>query len=120
MKNYFENTTHKFIVTKKEVNNNKTLLPSVLYNKMESIAIESLSSIKENTDIKQNLFKLNLLKNAFLKDQLRIIHKIQKLNKHEILFIITVEKYTKDVTETICNAQFGYTLKNKNILELAS
>jgi len=120
MKNTFQNTTYNFTVTKKEVNNNKTLLPSVLYDRMESTAIQSLSAIKEHTVIKQNLFKLNLLKNAFLKDQLTITHKIQKLNKHEILFTVLVEKENRDVTEVICNAQFGYTLTNKDILNLAS
>ncbi|MFC2109466.1 hypothetical protein ACFLRU_03670 [Bacteroidota bacterium] len=111
---------YSYTVTKKDVNENKALLPNVLFNTMESTAMKSLVSIKDHLNVDQNLFKLNLLKNAYLKDHLKITHKVQKLNKEEIILHIFVFKEHKKELEIICDATFGYTFKENTNLNLAS
>lgn len=112
--------TYSFNITKSEVNKYKTLLPSVLYTKMESTAKQFLKSIEEHKEIQQYLFKLNVLQNAYLKDRLKITHTIQKLNEHEVLFTVLVNKENSTTKDIICNATFGFTIKDKVSLHQAS
>jgi hypothetical protein len=112
--------TYSFNITKSEVNKYKTLLPSVLYTKMESTAKQFLKSIEEHKEIQQYLFKLNVLQNAYLKDKLKITHTIQKLNEHEVLFTVLVNKENSPTKDIICNATFGFTIKDKVSLHQAS
>lgn len=110
---------YRFKISKNDVNNNKKLLPYVLYETMESTVIESLKPIKDSLNINNNLFKLHLLKNAELNDDLIIRHKVEKFNHKEILLNILVYKNSNENLEMICNATFGYYLNNPK-LELAS
>lgn len=113
-----QQNTYSFNITKSDVYNNKTLSPSVLYQKMESTAKQFLKSIEEHKNIQQHLFKLNILQNAYLRDRLKITHTIQKLNEQEVLFKVLVNKESNN--ELICNATFGFTIKDKIDLDLAS
>jgi hypothetical protein len=110
---------YRFKITKKDVNGKKKLLPFVLYETMESTAMESLSPIKDTLNFNNNLFKLYLLKNAELNDELIITHKVERFNNKEILLKILVYKSTNDQLDVICNATFGYNINNHN-LDLAS
>lgn len=115
-----QTNTYSFNIAKNDVNNKKALLPSVLYDKMESTAKQFLKGIEEHKNIQQHLFKLNVLQHAFLKDRLKITHTIQKLNEQEILFTVLVHKENSASKEIICNATFGFKIKDKDNLELAS
>ncbi|WP_139958043.1 hypothetical protein [Flavicella sediminum] len=111
---------YSYTVTKKDVNKNKVLLPNVLYNTMESTAINSLASIKDALHVDQHLFKLHILKNAYLKDSLKLTPKIQKLNREEVLLHIYVYKEIKNELEIICEATFGFKFKENVSLNIAS
>lgn len=115
-----QTNTYSFSITKSEVNEFRTLLPSVLYTKMESTAKQFLKSIEEHKNIQQHLFKLNVLQNAYLKDRLKITHTIQKLNEQEVLFTVLVNKENSITKDIICNATFGFSIKDKIDLNLAS
>tara|TARA_B100000809_G_scaffold266776_2_gene331485 strand:- start:32447 stop:32812 length:366 start_codon:yes stop_codon:yes gene_type:complete len=113
-----QQNTYSFNITKSEVNKNKTLLPSILYQKMEATAKQFLKSIAAHKNIQQHFFKLNMLQNAYLKDRLKITHTIQKLNEQEIFFTVLVNKENSHSKDIICNATFGFTLKDKINLHL--
>ena len=115
-----QRNTYTFTITKSDVNEYKRLLPSVLYTKMESTAKQSLKSIEEHKETQQNLFKLNMLKDAYLKDRLKITHTVQKLTAQEILFTVLVSKENSLQNDIICHATFGFSIKNKAQLDLAS
>ena len=115
-----QRNTYSFNITKSEFNQNKTLLPSVFYTKMESSAKQFLKNIEAHKDIQQNLFKLNILQNAHLKDRLKITHTIEKLNSQEVLFSVLVNKENSSNKELICNATFGFSIKDKQELHFAS
>lgn len=115
-----QTNTYSFSITKSEVNEFKKLLPSVLYTKMESTAKQFLKSIEAQKDIQQHLFKLNILQNAYLKDRLKITHTIQKLNEQEVLFTVLVNKENSSAKDIICNATFGFSIKDKVHINLAS
>ena len=115
-----QTNTYSFNITKSDVNELKTLLPSILYTKMESTAKQFLKGIEAHKDIQQYLFKLNMLQNAYLKDRLKITHTIQKLNEQEILFTVLVNKENGSTKDIICNATFGFSIKDKVNLDFAS
>jgi hypothetical protein len=110
---------YRFRISKNDVNNKRNLLPYILYDTMETTAKESLSLIKDSINFENNLFKLHLLKNATLNDELIIKPKVERFNNKEILLKIRVYKTTNKKLEMICNATFGYLINNLN-LELAS
>jgi len=115
-----QQNTYSFNITKSEVNEYKTLLPSVLYLKMESTAKQFLKGIEIHKDIQQHLFKLNVLQNAYIKERLKITHTILKLNEQEVLFSVLVTKENSIKNNIICNATFGFTIKDKINLDVAS
>jgi hypothetical protein len=109
-----------FHIEKNDINNNNTLPPLALYKKMETTVLESLSPIKDYLNTQKITFKLNLLKNAFLNDQLKIRHKVVKLNTEEIILSILVYKTTEEGFEIVCDALFGYPFKEKPKFDMAS
>ena len=115
-----QRNTYTFTITKSDVNTYKRILPSVLYTKMESIAKQSLKSIEAHKETQQNIFKLNILKDAYLNDRLKITHTVQKFNAQEILFDVLVRRENSSQKEIICHAIFGFSIKDKAHLELAS
>lgn len=115
-----QRNTYTFTITKTDVNEFKRLLPSVLYTKMESTAQLLLKSLEEQKETQQHLFKLNVLKDAYLNDRLKITHTVQKLNAQEIIFTVVVSKENSIKNDTICVATFGFSIKDKIQLELAS
>ncbi len=115
-----QRNTYSFNVVKSDVNQHKTLQPSLLYAKMESAVLNSLTSLKEKNDLRQHVFKLDMFKNAKLKDRLKITHTVRKLSTSEILFSVEVFKENSPNNEIVCAATFGYTLKRKDAINLAS
>lgn len=106
-----QRNTYTFNVTKSDVNQHKALLPALLYSKMEATVLNSLTSLKEKNDLTQHVFKLDMFKNAKLRDRLKITHTVRKLNTSEILISVRVSKENSPGNELVCAATFGYTLK---------
>lgn len=115
-----QRNTYTFNVTKSDVNQRKALLPALLYSKMELTVLNSLTSLKEKNELTQHVFKLDMFKNARLKDRLKITHAVRKLSPNEILISVKVSKENSPNNELVCAATFGYTLKRKEVLHMAS
>ena len=113
MKNTNTKTTleNNFTVAVNEINNSRALLPFILYKKMEQYAQSSAFPFKEYIISRPILLKLNILKNAFLNDQLQLDSHIKKLNNNELHLSIEVRKIDENSNEVICKALFNFTLK---------
>lgn len=106
------NPETNFIVTKNDINNNKALLPNILYENMETFAT---TIIKSNPDISNStprLYKLEILKNAFLDDKLLLHSKIIKYSATELQLSIVVKRKEKKQLTTICKAIFKFSFDN--------
>lgn len=112
-------STEKFTVAVDQINSNRALLPIVLYEKMEVFAIDIVKNKKELNIPDPRLTKLNILKNAYLNDILKVKSRIKKFNANELLLSIEVYKEIKGNRDIICNAQFSFDL-SKDTIELAS
>ncbi len=112
-------STTKFTVAVDQINNNRALLPIVLYEKMENIAIDLVIKNQDLNIPNPSLTKLNILKNAYLNDVLKVKSRIKKYNAKELLLSIEVYKELKKDKDIICNAQFRFDL-NKNAISFAS
>ncbi len=103
------NPTTYFKVTKNDINNHKALLPNKLYEVMEQFVTDMIAN---NPDLSVNspkLYKLEILKNAFLNDKLLIQSQITKLNHNELQLLVLVnDEKTKTTT---CKATFKFQLK---------
>lgn len=100
-----------FTVTLNDINTNKALLPSVLYTKMETFVKEKIA---ENSDIIHpipQLHKLQILKNAYLKDQLVLNSQIKQLNDFELHLAVTVSLNNSSPNNIICKSIFRFPLK---------
>ncbi|PHR68884.1 MAG: hypothetical protein COA67_12070 [Lutibacter sp.] len=118
MERIINKNTSNFIVTNNYINNNKTLLPNVLYKKMETFVLKSVSPFEHVIISKPALKKLNILKNAFLNDSLQLSSNIKKLDKNELQ--ITVEVVRSDsCNDVICNAFFSFLLKENSVKKVS-
>jgi hypothetical protein len=107
----------KFTVTIKDINNNKALLPNVLYTEMEQFVITIISNHTDITSPIPQLFKLQVLKNAYLNDTLFIRARIKKLNEIELHLSVVVKLQNKvEQSNIICKAIFKFPL-NSTILK---
>lgn len=95
-----------FTVTKKEINNNNALLPNVLYSRMEKFVKSIISDNFNIANPTPQLLKLQILKNAYLKDRLHIKAKIKSLNASELHMLVLVKKKNSSKESTICKAIF--------------
>lgn len=105
------NPETNFIVTKNDINNNKALLPNVLYDTMEAFATTIIENNPDITNISPKLYKLEILKNAFLDDKLLLQSSIKKYNETELQLSIVVKRKEKKQLSTICKAIFKFQLK---------
>lgn len=112
-------TIEQFTVAINQVNNHRTLLPNVLYKKMEDYTLKLVIPFHKVIVSKPTLQRLNILKNAFLNDELILKSVIKKLNANELLIAVEVYKKLHDSNDVICNAIFGFNLK-ENCFEKAS
>jgi hypothetical protein len=108
LQNLFSNPQIKFKVTKKNINNNKALLPNILYQQMENFIFILIAD--QNGLILENpkLTKLKLLKNAYLNDILCFKAEIIAINNEELNLLVLVNKENQSV---ICKAVFKLHLK---------
>ena len=112
-------STAKFTVAVNQVNSNRALLPIVLYEKMENLAIDLVIKNQDLNIPNPSLTKLNILKNAYLNDVLKVKSHIKKFNANELLLSIEVYKELRKDKDIICNALFSFDLK-KNEIDFAS
>ncbi|MDO6743702.1 hypothetical protein BA195_07855 [Tenacibaculum soleae] len=113
MNTYIElkNNPSYFIVNKKQVNKNKTLKTSILYNKIESSVNSSLTYYKNSLNLSFKNIEFDIIKNAYLNDKLIIKNNIKKLSDTEVILYITVSKKEEKKQNIICKATFGYSLQ---------
>ena len=111
-----ENPKNCFTVTKKDINNHNALLPSILYGEMEKFASTIIANNPAIMNTPAKLYKLDILKNAFLNDKLVIESKIKKFNLAELQLALTVKHKGNKPNSTICKAIFKFQFKN-NILK---
>lgn len=112
-------STSKFTVAVDQINNNRVLLPIVLYEKMENFAINLVIKNQGLNIPNPNLTKLNILKNAYLNDVLKVKSRIKKFSENELLLSIEVYKELRNSNDIICNALFSFDL-DKNAINFAS
>jgi len=101
-----------FTVGKKHINNNKALLPNVLYNEMEHFVSCIISNYKDLVLPTPQLFKLQILKNAYLNDKLILSVNIKRLDELELHLSVEVNNQQKN-DNPICKAIFKYQLLEK-------
>lgn len=101
--------TTYFTVTKNDINNHKALLPNKLYEVMEDFVTDMIANNADLSDISPKLYKLEILKNAFLNDKLLIQSRIIKLNHFELQLLVLVQEEITKVTT--CKAVFKFQLK---------
>ncbi|MCF6279830.1 MAG: hypothetical protein L3J14_05720 [Flavobacteriaceae bacterium] len=121
MKNFINNNaknTSNFTVAINHVNNSKTLLPYVLYQKMEEFVLKSTNPFEHIIISKPALKKLNILKNAFLNDKLQLSSYIKTLEENELQLVVEVCK-SNSSREIICNAFFSFILKENGIKKVS-
>ena len=109
IENTYKSPEKHFTVTKNDINTKKELHLNILYHEIESFV---LNIISENFYIAYpvpRLYKLQLLKNAFLNDQLLIKSKIIKFSDTELQLLISVINH-RDHEDLICNAIFKFDL----------
>ena len=111
LQNIFTSPEKHFTVAKNEINNNKALLPNVLYTQMELFVKTIISEHANLAKPAPKLLKLHILKNAYLNDRLHIQAKIKKLNASELLLLVVVKKKNISLDSTICRAIFMFPLK---------
>lgn len=102
-----------FKVTENDINNNKALLPNTLYNVMQEFVTSIIAKNPDIANTTPKLYKLEILKNAFLDDQLLIASKIKKFNEFELQLAVTVKQHEMTFSEPICKAVFKFQLKNQ-------
>ena len=115
--NNIKNTSN-FTVAINHVNNSKTLLPYVLYQKMEELVLKSANPFEHIIISKPALKKLNILKNAFLNDKLQLSSYIKKLGENELQLTVEVCK-SDNSNAIICNAFFSFSLKENSIKKVS-
>lgn len=112
-KNILANTEKNFTVSKKETNNYNALLPNVLYNEMEQFVKKIISTNTNFVSSSPQLYKLQILKNAYFNDTLILKAQVKKLDKLELHLLITVKEKNSTVNNTICKALFKFDYNNK-------
>ena len=112
-KNLVASPKKRFIVTPNTTNNNNALLPNVLYSEMEHFSKEVILNKIALLHPTPQLYKLQILKNAYLNDTLSLKSQIKKLTQAELqlLVVVTIENNPEDAI--ICKAIFKFPLKNQ-------
>lgn len=112
-KDFLTNPEKNFTVNKKDTNYSKALLPNVLYNKMEQFVITIINNHQDLVYPTPQLFKLQILKNAYLNDKLILKAQIKKLDELELHLSVLVKQKNKTKNNVICNAIFKFQLKEE-------
>ena len=110
LENLYTKPERHFTVTEKDINNHNALLTNVLYNEMEDFVKSIITKHAYKTFAIPQLYKLQLLKNAFLNDKLLIKSQIIKYDNSELHLLTTVYNQTTEINNTICKAVFKFPL----------
>ena len=107
-----QNNSFQFTVNKRQVSKkNKTLKSSILYDKVELSAHQSVSLYKDLLYSDPKTFELDFIENAYLNDELIVKNQLKKLNNSELELSVIVLKKKETQENIICKATFGYTFK---------
>lgn len=101
----------QFVVSKRQIGKNKTLKTSILYDKVEHSALQSVVPFTTHLTSSLKSFELDILQQAYLNDKLIITNNIQKLSNSELELRVTVVKKLEQQQDIICKAVFGYALQ---------
>ena len=107
-----------FTVTEKDINNKKALLTNVLYTEIENFVKDVISKHSYIAYPIPQLYKLQVLNNAFLNDKLHIKSKILKFNSSDLQLAATVVSNSSTKENIICKAVFKFPLKT--VISVAS
>ncbi|SFS29949.1 hypothetical protein [Lutibacter maritimus] len=110
LENTYTSPERNFTVTEKDINNKNALLTHVLYNEMEDFVKSIITKHAYMAFPLPQLYKLQLLKNAFLNDKLLIKSQIIKYDASELHLLATVYNQAPELNETICKAVFKFPL----------
>ncbi|MEZ4793364.1 MAG: hypothetical protein R2783_07865 [Gelidibacter sp.] len=113
MKPNFNNPIHtnvQFVVTKATSNPNGFLLPSILFDRIKTVATYPIKEFYLHNSPQVTDYKFKMHKNAFLNDQLTIqAQLIQKYpDKLMVNVIVTKSKKASKTEETISSAWFDF------------
>lgn len=100
-----------FKVTKNDINNNKALLPNVLYQQMEGFVWSLISNQENMTNETPILSKLKLLKNAYLNDNIQLKAEVLTIENQDLNLLVVVKKTNNKSESIICKAIFKLQLK---------
>lgn len=117
------NTTHytssqNFTITSSEVNDHDALLTNILFEKMKVYMEQFALQVITDFDNSPRLYKLQVLKNAYLGETLRISSYVEELIGEELSITVLVQNNKVKRNNTICKANFK--LPVKNIIHKAS
>jgi hypothetical protein len=110
IENTYKSPEKHFIVTINDINAKKELHLNILYQEVENFVLKIVSDNFYFAHPIPRLYKLQLLKNAFLNDQLLIKSKIVKFNDSELQLLISVINHNLEEENAICNAIFKFDL----------
>ncbi|REE82090.1 hypothetical protein BX611_1633 [Lutibacter oceani] len=113
LENLIATPKKRFTVTPNTTNNNNALLSNILYSEMEHFSKEVILKKTVLAHPTPRLYKLQILKNAYLNDNLSLTSQIKKLNQSELQLLIVVEIENNDEDAIICKAIFKFPLKNQ-------
>ncbi len=108
-------TSHIFTVASSEVNDNNALLTNVLFNKMKDYMDTIASNLVSDFDVNPRLYRLKVLKNAFVNETLTISSYVEELIGQELTLTVLVQNNNSKKNNTICKAHYKIPVKNKMI-----
>jgi len=108
IENTYKSPEKHFTVTNNDINTKKELHLNILYHEMESFVLHIISENFYFAYPVPRLYKLQLLKNAYLNDQLLIKSKIIKFSDSELQLLISVINHNHKEGDLICNAIFKF------------
>ena len=107
IENTYKSPEKHFTVTKNDINTKKELHLNILYHEIESFVLNIISENFYFAYPVPRLYKLQLLKNAYLNDQLLLKSKIIKFNNSELQLLISVKNLSHlEEDAAICEAVF--------------
>lgn len=104
-------SSFEFTVSKRHINKKKILHASVLFQKAESLVKSSITPYQGVINTSLTTFELDIIKDAYLHDELIVTNRIQKLDNSSLELCVTVTKKKSVQKDVICKATFGYTFE---------
>lgn len=105
-------TSHFFTVNQHEVNNSNALLTNVLFEKMKAYMDQIASNLVSEFDVSPRLYKLKVLKNAYVDETLKISSYVEELIGQELSVTVLVQNKQAKRNNIICKAHFKLPVKS--------